>query len=64
MGAAPAQPVIVTNNVPSGADDGAMVLLSIAGVAAFLLLAVSIVAVMAWWSERRRESAGAGNCDA
>lgn len=49
-----APPVIVTNNIPSGSDSGTTILLTVTGIAAFLLLAVSIVAGMAWWSERRR----------
>lgn len=51
-----APPVIVTNNIPSGADSGTTILLTITGIAAFLLLAVSIVAVMAWFAERRRRT--------
>ena len=38
---APAQPVIVTNNIPSGGDSGTTILLTVAGGAAFLLLAAS-----------------------
>ena len=56
--ATPAQPVIVTNNIPSGSDSGTTVLLAVAGIAAFLLLAVSIVAVTAWANEKRRRTAG------
>lgn len=52
-----AQPVIVTNNIPSGNDSGTTVLLTVAGIAAFLLLGVAIVAGMLWFSERRRRMA-------
>lgn len=52
-----APPVIVTNNIPSGSDGGTAILLTVAGIAAFLLLAVAIVAGMSWFAERRRRMA-------
>jgi hypothetical protein len=48
----PTQPIIINN--PSGNDSGTTVLLTVVGVAAFLLLAVAIVAGMGWANERRR----------
>jgi hypothetical protein len=53
----PAQPIVVTNNVPSGSDSGIAVLLAVAGFAAFLLLGVAIVMGMMWHSEKRRRTA-------
>lgn len=55
--APPSQPVIITNNIPSGNDSGSLVLLTISGIAAFLLLGVAIVAGMLWFAERRRRVA-------
>lgn len=55
--APPSQPVIVTNNIPSGADSGTTILLTVAGISAFILLGVAIVMGMLWFSERRRRTA-------
>lgn len=55
--APPSQPIIVTNNIPSGSDSGVTILLTVAGIAAFLLLAVAIVLGMMWFAERRRRTA-------
>lgn len=48
-----AQPVIVTNNIPSGSDSGITVLLTITGIAAFMLLAAAIAAI-AWALHERK----------
>lgn len=55
--APPAQPVIVTNNIPSGSDSGSLVLLAISGISAFALLGVCVVFGMLWFAERRRRMA-------
>ena len=50
-----AQPVIVTNNIPSGSDSGIMVLLTVAGIGAFLLLGIAIA--LAFWGNNQKQRA-------
>lgn len=55
--APPSQPIVISNNLPSGSDSGVTILLTVAGIAAFLLLAVAIVMGMMWHTEKRRRTA-------
>jgi hypothetical protein len=54
---APTQPIIVTNNIPTSGDSGLTVLLTVAGIGAFLLLIAAVAAV--WWALHERQHRGA-----